>query len=178
MCKLKSAIALKDRIFMPDYDSHSDMLNELGIEDDFIGASKKFVRVELSPTDGDPFSDIDTWKLNVDQDIRPDWFSEEEYRPKIVEAVKEWAKSHIFVGVNGLKLYTGTNYYIKDCKDVEARESSSVVARESSRVVAWESSRNIQLFVFHLEKSKFIDLIRKRNFQRQHRKSDLPIGRL
>ena len=52
MCKLKSAIALKDRIFMPDYDSHYDMLKELGIEDDFIGASKKFVRVELSPADG------------------------------------------------------------------------------------------------------------------------------
>ncbi|MBQ7347771.1 MAG: hypothetical protein IJW55_07425 [Clostridia bacterium] len=126
MCKLKSAIALKDRIFMPDYDSHSDMLKELGIEDDFIGASKKFVRVELSPADGDPFSDIDTWALKVDQDIRPDWFSEEEYKPKIVEAVKAWAKNHIFVGIDGLKLNTGTNYYIKDCKNVEIGGSAQV----------------------------------------------------
>ena len=31
MCKLKSAIILKDRIFIPEYDSHSDMLKELGI---------------------------------------------------------------------------------------------------------------------------------------------------
>ena len=31
MCKLKSAIILKDRIFIPDYDSHSQMLEELGI---------------------------------------------------------------------------------------------------------------------------------------------------
>ena len=34
MCKLKSAIILKDRIFVPEYDSHSEMLEELGINDD------------------------------------------------------------------------------------------------------------------------------------------------
>lgn len=33
MCQMKSAIILKDRVFIPDYDSHSDMLKELGIED-------------------------------------------------------------------------------------------------------------------------------------------------
>jgi hypothetical protein len=41
MCKLKSMIALKGRIYMADADSHSDMLKELGIEDDYLGASKK-----------------------------------------------------------------------------------------------------------------------------------------
>ena len=148
MCKLKSGIVLKNKIFMPDYDSHSDMLKELGIDDNFIGATKKFVRVELSPENGDPFSDIDGWILKVDQDIRPEWWSEEEYKPQIIEKVKEWAKTHIFVGVDGLKLNTGTNYYIKDCKDVEVWESSSVeawgsssvVARGSSSVEAWGSS--------------------------------------
>ena len=33
MCKLKSAIILKDRVFIPDYDSHDEMLKELGIKD-------------------------------------------------------------------------------------------------------------------------------------------------
>ena len=126
MCKLKSAIALKDRIFMPDYDSHSDMLKELGINDDYLGASKKFVRVELSPKDGDPFSDIDKWGLTVDQDIRPDWFDEEECEEKMIAAVKEWAKTHIFVGVDNLKLNSGSNYYIKDCNDVEIYGSATV----------------------------------------------------
>ena len=140
MCKLKSMIALKGRIYMADADSHSDMLKELGIEDDYLGASKKFVRLELSPEDGDPFSDIDTWNLRVDQDIRPEWYSEEEYKPMAVEAVKEWAKSHIFVGVNGLKLNTGTNYYIKDCKDVEITDSASVEACGSASVKAWGSA--------------------------------------
>ena len=82
MCKLKSAIILKDRIFMPDYDSHSDMLRELGIKDDYLGASKKFVRAESSPSDGNVFSDIDSWEFRVDQDIRPDWFDEEKYKAK------------------------------------------------------------------------------------------------
>ena len=135
MCKLKSAIVLKDRIFMPDYDSHSDMLQELGIKDDYLGASKKFVRVELSPENGDVFSNIDEWKLTVDQDIKPEWFSEEEYKPKIVEAVKEWAKSHIHIGVNGLKITSGVNHYIKDCKDV-AIINSTVTAWENSTVTA------------------------------------------
>ena len=126
MCKLKSAIILKDRIFIPDYDSHSKMLDELGIQDDYLGASKKFVRAELSPINNDVFSDIASWKFAVDQDIVPEWFTVEEYKPKMVEAVKEWAKTHIHIGVNGLKISTGTNHYIKDCKDVNICDSATV----------------------------------------------------
>ena len=126
MCKLKSAIILKDRIFMPDYDSHSKMLDELGIVDDFIGASKKFVRVELSPKDGDVFSDIDGWFFNIDQDIRPEWFMEDEWKPKMVEAVKVWAKTHIHIGVDGLIIDTGENHYIKDCHNVEVCGNGTV----------------------------------------------------
>ena len=147
MCQLKSGIVLKDKIFMPEYDSHSQMLEELGIKDDYLGASKKFVRVELSPADGDVFSNIDEWVLNVDQDIKPEWFSEEEYKPMIVEAVKEWAKKHIHIGVDGLRIDAGVNHYIKNCTNVQIRNStvtargnSTVTARENSTVTAWENS--------------------------------------
>ena len=126
MCKLKSAIVLKNKIFMPDYDSHAQMLEELGIKDDYLNASKKFVRVELSPSGGDVFSDIDTWELNVDQDIRPEWFDENTYKPLIVEKVKEWAKTHIHIGIKGLKINVGENHYIKDCQDVEVCDSATV----------------------------------------------------
>ena len=140
MCKLKSAIVLKDRIFIPDYDSHSKMLDELGIKDDYLGASKKFVRVELSPLDGDPFSDIEKWELTVDQDIVPEWFSKEECKPKMIESVKAWAKGHIHIGVNGLKIENGENHYIKDCKDVTVSGSASVEAWGSASVKAWGSA--------------------------------------
>ena len=126
MCKLKSAIILKNKVFVPEYDSHTEMLEELGIKDDYLNASKTFVRVELSPDDGDVFSDIDTWELSVDQDIMPEWYDEDIYKPQVVEAVKEWAKDHIHIGVDGLKIDTGRNHYIKDCKDIQICGSATV----------------------------------------------------
>ena len=126
MCKLKSAIILKDRIFMPDYDSHSKMLEELKITDDYINASKVFVRAELSPENGDVFSDIDGWKLEVDQDITPEWFDEKDCTERMRKAVKEWAKTHIFVGQNGLAISHGENIFIKDCKNVDIYDNATV----------------------------------------------------
>ena len=126
MCKLKSAIILKDRIFMPDYDSHSKMLEELGITDDYINASKVFVRAELSPADGDVFSNIDDWKLEVDQDITPEWFDEKDCAERMRKAVKEWANTHIFIGQNGLKISHGENIFIKDCEDVDICDNATV----------------------------------------------------
>ena len=126
MCRLKSGIVLKNRVFVPEYDSHTEMLEELGIKDDYLGASKTFVRVELLPVDGDVFSNIDTWKLTIDQDITPEWYDEDTYKPQVVEAVKAWAKDHIHIGVDDLKIAAGRNHYIKDCKDVEIYGSATV----------------------------------------------------
>ena len=126
MCKLKSAIILKDKIFMPDYDSHSKMLEELGITDDYINASKVFVRAELSPENGDVFSDIDGWEFSVDQDITPEWFDEKDCAERMRKAVKEWAKTHIFIGQNGLKISHGENIFIKDCEDVDICDNATV----------------------------------------------------
>ena len=126
MCKVKSAIILKDKIFMPDYDSHSEMLEELGITDDYINASKVFVRAELSPENGDVFSDIDGWKFSVDQDITPEWFDEKDCAERMRNTVKEWAKTHIFIGQDDLKISHGENIFIKDCKNVDIRYNATV----------------------------------------------------
>ena len=126
MCKLKSAIILKDRIFMPDYDSHSKMLEELKITDDYFNASKVFVRAELVPENKDVFSDIDGWKLCVDQDITPEWFDEKDCAERMRKAVKEWANTHIFIGQNGMKISHGENIFIKDCEDVDICGNATV----------------------------------------------------
>ena len=126
MCKLKSAIILKDRIFMPDYDSHSKMLEELKITDDYFNASKVFVRAELTPENGDAFSDIDGWKFSVDQDITPEWFDEKDCAERMRNTVKEWAKTHIFIGQNDLKISHGENIFIKDCEDVDICDNATV----------------------------------------------------
>lgn len=95
MCKLKSMIVLKDRIYCPDHDHHQQMLEDLGIEDNYLGASKTFVRVELSPANDDITIPVDAWQINVDQDITPEWFDVSEYRERIYETVKAWAAEHI-----------------------------------------------------------------------------------
>ena len=42
MCQLKSGIILKNRVFVPEYDSHTAMLEELGIEDNYrVGSGNK-----------------------------------------------------------------------------------------------------------------------------------------
>ena len=113
MCQFKSALVLKDTIFLPDYDSHDKMLQELGIKDNFTNASKVFVRVELSPTDRDIFSAVDGWKLIVDQDILPDWWNEAERLPQLKKLVKTWMRKHtIYAGEHevsdGVWLATGS----------------------------------------------------------------------
>ena len=126
MCKMKSAIILKDRVFIPDYDSHTDMLKELGIEDNRKNAENIFVRAELIPKNYNVFSPIDEWVFNVDQDIRPEWFVENYEKERMIAAVKEWAKERIHIGVDDLKISAGANHYIKDCKNVEVYGSASI----------------------------------------------------
>ena len=147
MCKFKSAIILKDRVFIPDYDHHTDMLEELGIADTRENAERVFVRAELIPANGDVFSNIDDWYFNVDQDIQPEWFVAEYEKQRMIEAVKGWAKTHIHIGIDGLKIESGENHHIKDCKNVVVKNStvkawgnSTVEALGNSTVEAWGNS--------------------------------------
>ena len=136
MCQFKSALVLKDRIFLPDYDSHDKMLQELGIEDNFTNASKVFVRVELSPADGDIFSDVDGWELKVDQDILPDWWNEAERLPQLKELVETWMQKHtIYAGevADGVWLATGS-------ATVTAYGRATVTAYGSATVTAYDSA--------------------------------------
>lgn len=135
MCQFKSAICLKDRVFVPDYNSHSKMLEELHIEDDFVHASKVFVRVELVPEDGDKTSDVDEWKLNVDQDVLPDWWNENDCLPRIKAAVKVWCNNHILR--TGMHTVRDGIWY--------ACGNATVVAFDDARVVAYNST-SVEVF--------------------------------
>ena len=126
MCQMKSGIILKDRVFIPDYNSHTDMLAELGISDTRQNAERLFIRAELLPPDGDVFAPVEEWKFHVDQDILPDWYVEQVDKDRMISAVKEWAKDHIHIGVNGLGISQGSEHYIKDCKNVVVHDSASI----------------------------------------------------
>ena len=138
MCRFKSGICLKDRVFVPDYDSHSRMLEELHIEDDFAHASKVFVRIELSPADGDKTSDVDGWKLNVDQDVLPDWWDETVDLPRIKSAVKSWCDIHVLR--NGAHTVRDGVWYACGSASVKAYDSASVEAYGSASVEACGSA--------------------------------------
>ena len=134
MCRFKSAICLKDRVFVPVYDSHNKMLEELHIKDDFAHAGKVFVRVELVPEDGDKTTDVDEWKLNVDQDVLPDWWDKNDYLPRIKAAVKAWCDIHILR--NGAHIVRDGIWYVYGSANVTAYGSASVKAHNSANVTA------------------------------------------
>lgn len=95
MCNFKSGIIFKSRIVLcPEGDeSHSDLLESLNIEDNYINASKHFVRAELIPPNYNKGIPVEEWKYKVDQDVVPDWYEEdpkryeEEFRNKVKDEV-------------------------------------------------------------------------------------------
>ena len=146
MCQLKSCLVLKDRVYCPDYDSHQDMLDKLGIKDDYLGASKTFVRVELAPPDGvqSLMEPLDRWTLKVDQDVTPEWWDAEADRQRVEEAVEAWRREHVFAegehSISAGIVYALDNATVKACDSatVEAYNSATVEACYSATVEAFD----------------------------------------
>ena len=145
MCKLKSCLVLKDRVFCPDYNSHQQMVEELGIEDDYLHASKTFVRVEFTPPDNTKslIEPLDRWTLEVDQDIVPEWWDEKADRQRVAEAVEIWRKGHVFTGGKHI-VTTGTVYAYGDA-EVHVYNDATVEAYDSTIVKAY---RNAKVYAF------------------------------
>lgn len=101
MCRFKSGIIFKGRVVLaPDgNESHSDLLEKLGVEDNTMGAMTRFVRAELLPKDGNKATPIEKWRFNVDQDMTPEWFDEDRgrYEQEFRDAVKEYMKDKVEV---------------------------------------------------------------------------------
>ena len=148
MCQLKSCLVLKDRVYCPDYDSHQDMLDKLGIKDDYLGASKTFVRVELLPPDGvkSLMEPLDRWTLRVDQDVTPEWWDEKADRHRVEEAVEAWRGGHVFaegehvVKAGEVYAYGSAMVTAWGSATVKAYGSATVEACGSATVKAWDSA--------------------------------------
>ena len=138
MCQLKSCLVLKDRVFCPDYDSHQQMLKELGIKDNYLHASKTFVRVELLPPNTDIRSlrePLDRWTLRVDQDITPEWWDVDADRQRVEEAVEAWRVGHVFT--EGKHIVTAGEVYAFGNAIVEASSNAIVEAYGKTTVEAY-----------------------------------------
>ena len=146
MCEFKSAICLKDRVFVPDYDSHDRMLKELKIPDTEYHAEHTFVRVELSPADGDMTSDPMGWKIRIDQDILPDWFVHKVDEERVKVAVADWCKVHVLrrgkheVHEGVWIAYDSATVTAYDSATVKAYNSATVTAYGSATVKAYDSA--------------------------------------
>lgn len=122
MCRFKSAIIFKNRVVLaPTYnDSHSDMLERLGVEDNTLNATKMFVRAELIPPHNNKAEKVSEWKFHVDQDITPDWFDEDrsKYEEEMREAVQAWVDDHVFTAAGetwiAIKEDEKGTYYLLD----------------------------------------------------------------
>lgn len=141
MCRMKSCLVLKNRVFCPAYDSHQNMLEELGIEDNEVNAMKTFVRVELTPPkttlsyfDDKYFTSLQTplseWKLIVDQDILPDWWEPAIYRHAIEEEVQKWLNKYVLINQEDKTIvgdgYTD-RYYLYNCKYISLVNTNSIM---------------------------------------------------
>lgn len=99
MCRFKSGIIFKGRVVLApdDNESHSDLLEKLGVEDNTMGAMTRFVRAELLPKDDNKATPIEEWRFNVDQDMTPEWFDEDrgKYEQEFRDAVREYMKDKV-----------------------------------------------------------------------------------
>ena len=146
MCRDRSGIILKHKIVIApgENNSHSDLLDNLGIKDNYLNASKTFVRAELIPDNDEwwrnPEEEPEAWSFIVDQDITPDWFDREEHEKLFREAVAEWWKEHVIVDQKIEELSSGY-YKLKRC-EVKKLLGDVVVLLESSQVgTMWDSSQ-------------------------------------
>ena len=103
MSRLKTGIILKNRVVLaPDEnESHCDLLAALRIENNHLGETKTFVRVELIPEYGawwlSPEEHPEKWIFVVNQDIAPGWFNPTDGEREFRNAVCDWWKEHALV---------------------------------------------------------------------------------
>lgn len=123
MCQFKSGIITRGGVTLaPMYnDSHSRLLETMGIEDNHMNAMKVFVRVELVPPDNDKTIDVSKWKYRIGQDIVPDWYMEnpKRYEDEMRAVVADWMKEHFITicGKSCVKIkedYNGSYYMLTD----------------------------------------------------------------
>ena len=135
MCRFKSGIILKNRCYVPDIDRHSDMLDELKIEDTYENEVRKFIRAELVPVDNEWWTDPADWKFVVDQDVTPEWFLEdrERYEKEFRGVVSAWWNEHVLVDKKIDELSNGS-YILKRCEVKRLLNDVKIMVFDSSQV--------------------------------------------
>jgi hypothetical protein len=112
MCKFYSAIVMKngDLLHNENLQSHEDIIWLFNIRDSQVNCDK-FVRVEFTPKVDSDYSDIEKYRLIVDETSTPDWF--EQHREYVTTRLKDFVSKRIIL--SDQKILTGGLYVVKDC---------------------------------------------------------------
>ena len=102
MCNFKSGIVIQDlkekggfRLLMsPWTESHSELCDIYKVKD---SARLTFARVEFSPPSMDVAHLVDGYKLRIDEERTPEWFTDE-MKEKVSEKMRAYVKSMIVTG--------------------------------------------------------------------------------
>ena len=143
MCRFRSGIILKNKCVIAQGadDSHSAMLEDLGIKDTAENAMTKFVRAELLPPDGEWWTNPDTWEVHIDQDILPEWFEtdREKHIDDFQSAVKDWWETHVLVDQK-IDVLSSGYYRLKRCQVKKLMNDVQVMLGSSTVQVMYNSS--------------------------------------
>lgn len=144
MCRFKSGIIFKTRCVVApeDNDSHSDLLRELNIYDNYVNATRLFVRAELVPRNYEWWTDPSGWEFNVDQDMIPDWYDDDpgRYEEEFRQAVKAWWNEHVIVDKKIDELRSGF-YRLKRCEIKKLLKDVKVYLDQSEVGAMYDNSR-------------------------------------
>ena len=144
MCKMKSMILTQDKVFCPDYDSHSDMLIELGIKDN--KRVPDFVKIEITPPDGDMRRPPEEWRYSVDQDELPPWYVQEIDEPRCRKSLVDWYAAHVFteghheVHSGKVWLFVNSIAVLRDNSSAVLYDNSIAVLRGNSSAELYDNS--------------------------------------
>jgi len=118
MCSFFSCIVTKDRVYWNKYiDSHSALIDKYNLNDTVIHPLAKVVRVEvIPPLPNHVFeSDIDKWKIEINQDFLPSWFDLQKYEDRIYTALEKCLKE-VVIDNKEIKRLSSGRYFIRDSK--------------------------------------------------------------
>ena len=132
MCNFKSAIVIKDetvkggfRLLMsPWTESHSELCQIFKLNDT-AKARLYFARVEFSPESMDKAHLINTYKLKIDEERTPEWFSDD-IREQVTAKLRAYVKSIIVDG--DVQLLIGGQFIIAPGAKVECAKAMVINA--------------------------------------------------
>jgi hypothetical protein len=144
MCNFKSAIVMKngDLLHNPWTDSHEDLVQLFKLNDTATPAGEaRFCRVGFKPESASTAGDVDTYKLWVEETIKPEWFGDAQEKSTI-EKLRLIVSGMIITGAEGL-LCGGAYILAKGAKIDCVKNARILFMCDSSRIEVLRDSSSV-----------------------------------